>query len=59
MSMTVIGESSCESASLITGENSRSVISALASAWLRMKAMPAASRRKLSAFSTAPDIGTP
>ena len=44
---------------MITGENSLSVISTLASPWPRMKAMPWASRRKLSAFRTAPAMGTP
>ena len=46
-------------ACFITPENSRSVISTLVSAWSRVKAMIAASRRVFSVFSTAPAMGTP
>ena len=59
MSMTRISRPISASASLITPENSRSVISTLASPWFSMKAMAAASRRTLRAFSTAPAAGTP
>jgi hypothetical protein len=48
-----------DSAAAIVAENSRSVSSTRASPWSSMKAMAAASRRVLSALSTAPDIGTP
>jgi hypothetical protein len=44
---------------LTVSEKAASVISALASPWLRMKPMVAASRRTLSAFRTAPAMGTP
>ena len=47
------------SAALIVGENSRSVISAFASPWSRVKAMVLASSRIFSVLSTAPAIGTP
>jgi hypothetical protein len=47
------------SAAFTVGENSRSVISALASPWSRMKAMVSASSRMFSVFSTAPAMGTP
>ena len=43
----------------IVGANSVSVTSTFASPWPSMKAMASASSRVLSAFSTAPDIGTP
>ena len=43
----------------MTGANSVSVISTLASPCFRMKAIVSASSRMLSAFSTAPAIGTP
>ena len=43
----------------MTGENSVSVSSTLASPCSRMKAIVSASRRMFSAFSTAPAIGTP
>ncbi len=43
----------------MTGENSRSVSSTFASPCRRMKAIAAASRRMLSAFRTAPAMGTP
>ena len=59
MSITTGFVSSRVSASLITGENSVSVISTLASPWRRMKAIVSGSSRMFSAFSTAPAIGTP
>ena len=48
-----------DNASLITGENSRSVSSTLASPCSRMKARVRASRRMLREFSTPPIIGMP
>jgi hypothetical protein len=59
MSITSGFASSRASAFLITGENSVSVISTLASPWRKMKAIVSGSRRMLSAFNTAPAIGTP
>jgi hypothetical protein len=57
---TTIGRADVRSsAAEMIGENSRSVISTLVSACSSMKAMASASSRVLSAFSTAPDIGTP
>ena len=49
----------CASAASTTGANSLSASSTLASPCSRMKAIEAASSRVLSAFSTAPAIGTP
>ena len=51
--------SSCARARAITGANSPSVIKTLASPCFRMKAIVSGSSRMFSAFSTAPDIGTP
>ena len=48
-----------DKASFITLENSRSMMTTLASAWSSEKAMMAASSRVLSVFSTAWHIGTP
>ena len=47
------------SASFITLENSRSMMTTLASAWSSEKAMIAASSRVLSVLSTPCVIGTP
>ena len=59
MSITAGGVSICASAAETVAENSRSAISSLASPWPRMKAMVAGSSRVLSAFRTAPAMGTP
>ena len=47
------------SALAITGANSGSTITALASPWSSMKAMVSGSSRVFSALSTAPAMGTP
>ncbi len=57
--MTSGARSSSARAAATVVENSRSVISTLASQWRRMNAMVRASRRVLMVFSTAPSIGTP
>jgi hypothetical protein len=59
MSMTNGLSSSSDRAREMTGENSVSVSSTLAPPCFRMKAIVSASSRILSAFSTAPAIGTP